>query len=125
MQPATHSGWAELVSRRQVSPRELADAARRAIEAANPRLNAIVELYPEQLEVLDEDALGHGPFRGVPFLIKDVAGHLAGRRIEFGSRLCRGMVAEADTHVGELFSRLGPQHRRALRDARVFHVERD
>jgi amidase len=43
----------------------------------------------------------------VPFLMKDVFGHEAGRRIEFGSRLCRGMVAQQDTHYCELLRAAG------------------
>ena len=46
-----------------------------AIEIANPRVNAVVETYPDRLESLDERTLGAGPFRGVPFLMKDVFGH--------------------------------------------------
>jgi len=45
----------------------------------------VVEAYPDRIENLDERTLGSGPFRGVPFLIKDVFGHEAGRKIEFGS----------------------------------------
>ena len=56
---------------------------------------------------LDERRLGDGPFRGVPFLMKDVFGHEAGRKIEFGSRLCRGMIAQQDTHLCELFRAAG------------------
>ncbi len=65
-------GLAELVSRRHVSPKELAETAVRAIEAINPAINAIVETYPDRIESLDEKILGDGPFRGVPFLMKDV-----------------------------------------------------
>src|SRR5262249_5995142 len=54
------------------------------------------------IERLDERTLGSGPFRGVPFLIKDVFGHEAGRKVEFGSRLCRGMIVQQDTHYYEL-----------------------
>ena len=80
-------GLAELVSGRHVAPKELAETAVRAIEAINPAINAIVETYPARIESLDEKILGDGPFRGVPFLMKDVFGHEAGRKIEFGSRL--------------------------------------
>lgn len=100
-------GLAELVARKAVSPRELAAVAHRAVELANPAVNAVVELYPDRVDDLDEKRLGAGPFRGVPFLIKDVFGHEAGRRIEFGSRLCRGMIGEADTHLAELFRASG------------------
>jgi len=100
-------GLAALVANKQVTPTELAATAAAAIEKINPVVNAVVETYPDRIEALDERRLGNGPFRGVPFLIKDVFGHEAGRRIEFGSRLCRGMVAQQDTHLCELFREAG------------------
>jgi amidase len=100
-------GIAGLIAKRKVSPREIAQVAARAIAAVNPQVNAVVETYPDRIEDLDESRLGSGPFRGVPTLIKDVFGHEAGRKIEFGSRLCKGMVAETDTHVAELFRASG------------------
>jgi amidase len=100
-------GLADLVAAKQVSPKELAETAARAIEAINPAVNAVVETYPDRIEDLDDKTLGDGPFRGVPFLLKDVFGHEAGRRIEFGSRLCRGMIAEQNTYLYDLFRRSG------------------
>jgi amidase len=100
-------GLAGLVAARQVSPRELAETAAAAIAAVNPAINAVVETYPDRIEALDEKTLGNGPFRGVPFLMKDVFGHEAGRRIEFGSRLCKDMRVTADTHVCELLKASG------------------
>ncbi|GAC1553625.1 MAG: amidase family protein [Myxococcales bacterium] len=90
-------GLADLVARKQVTAKELAQTAAAAIARMNPALNAVVETYPDRIEDLDERTLGNGPFRGVPFLIKDVFGHEQGRLIEFGSRLCRGMRVEAST----------------------------
>ena len=100
-------GLAALVAKREVSPRELARTAAEAIAAVNSEVNAVVETYDDRIESLDEAALGNGPFRGVPFLIKDVFGHEAGRKIEFGSRLCRGMVCQQDTYVAQLFRAAG------------------
>ena len=100
-------GLAELVSKKQVSPRELAQTAAAAIDAINPFVKAVVETYADSIDDLDEQTLGTGPFRGVPFLIKDFFGHEAGRTVEFGSRLCRGMVAQQDTHLCELFRASG------------------
>ena len=100
-------GLAQLVATSQVSPRELAETAARAIAVVNPAVNAVVETYADRIDDLDEDALGNGPFRGVPFLIKDVFGHEAGRKIEFGSRLCEGMVATADTDFCRLVKAAG------------------
>src|SRR4029453_501206 len=100
-------GIAALVAAKDVSPRELAETAAAAIEAINPAVNAIVETYPDRIDGLDERTLGDGPFRGVPFLMKDVFGHEAGRKIEFGSRLCRGMIAQQDSHYCELLRAAG------------------
>src|SRR5262245_20724312 len=100
-------GLADLVARKEVSPKELARAAARAIAAVNPAVNAVVETYADRLDDLDERTLGNGPFRGVPFLIKDFFGHEAGRIVEFGSRLCRGVVSQQDTHLYEMFKASG------------------
>jgi amidase len=91
-------GLAELVNKKEVTAKELAETAASAIEKLNPVINAVVETYPDRIEMLDAHSLGSGPFRGVPFLIKDVFGHEKGRKIEFGSRLCRGMVVETGTY---------------------------
>jgi amidase len=100
-------GLAELVAKREVSPKELAGTAAKAIAAANPALNAVVETYRDRIEGLDEAALGNGPFRGVPLLIKDVFGHEKGRKIEFGSRLCKGMTVETGTYLVDLLRAAG------------------
>jgi amidase len=91
-------GLAGLVAKKEVTPKELAQTAARAIAAAHPLVGAVVETYPDRIESLDESTLGDGAFRGVPFLIKDVFGHEKGRKIEFGSRLCEGMIVEAGSY---------------------------
>ncbi len=92
-------GLADLVAKKQVTPKELALTAAKAIAAINPKIGAVVETYPGQIDGLDERSLGQGPFHGVPFLIKDVFGHEKGRKIEFGSRLCEGMTVETGTYM--------------------------
>jgi len=100
-------GLAELVAEKQVTPTELATTARRAIDAINPEVNAVVETYEDRIEDLDESTLGDGPFKGVPFLIKDVLGHGVGRKIEFGSRLCEGMTVKDPTYFCDLLNSSG------------------
>jgi amidase len=100
-------GLAELVAKKQVSPKELAKTALAAKAKADPMLKSIVEVYPDRVDGLDETSLGNGPFRGVPFLIKDVFGHEKGRRIEFGSRLCAGMTVETSTYFVDLLKASG------------------
>ena len=92
-------GLAELVAKKQVTPKELADTAAAAIKLGQPKVGAVVETYPDRISSLDEKSLGNGPFRGVPFLMKDVFGHEKGRKIEFASKLCEGMVADVDSYM--------------------------
>ena len=91
------TGLAGLVARKETSAAELARMALSAIEAMNPKINAVVEIYADEIERIEKGPAPTGPLAGVPFLIKDVFGHEAGRIIEFGSRLCRGMKVEAST----------------------------
>ena len=100
-------GLAELVRKGEVSPSELAHTAKAAIDAVDGKLHAVVETYPDRIDKLDEDSLAKGPFCGVPFLIKDVGGHEKGRKIEFGSRLCKDMVADFDTNLFKLLKAAG------------------
>ncbi len=100
-------GLAELVARKQVTPKELARTAVAAREKIDPVLKAVVELYEDRIDGLDETTLGNGPFRGVPLLIKDVFGHEKGRKIEFGSRLCAGMTVEVGTYFCDLLKASG------------------
>src|SRR5262249_1452639 len=100
-------GLAELVANKEVTPKELAKTALAAAEKVDHALKSIVEIYPDRIEELDEKPLGAGPFRGVPFLIKDVFGHEQGRKIEFGSRLCKGLTVEAGTYFLDMLKAAG------------------
>jgi amidase len=100
-------GLAELVARKEVSPKELAQTAAVARERIDGLINAVVELYGDRIDDLDERTLGNGPFRGVPLLIKDVFGHEKGRLIEFGSRLCAGMKVEEGTYFVDMLKAAG------------------
>jgi amidase len=100
-------GLAELVAKKQVSPKELALTAVAAKEKVDPAVRSVVELYTDRIEGLDEKSLGDGPFRGVPFLIKDVFGHEKGRKIEFGSRLCEGMTVGVGTYFVDMLKASG------------------
>jgi amidase len=100
-------GLAELVAKKQLTPKELAQTAVAAKEKIDGAVRSVVELYPDRIEGLDESTLGNGPFRGVPFLIKDVFGHEKGRKIEFGSRLCEGMTVQAGTYFVDMLKSAG------------------
>lgn len=76
---------AELVRRGELSPSELVEAAIRRLEARNGTLGAFVHLALERaLERAKDAALPDGPFRGVPFAMKDLGGPEAGQPYHAG-----------------------------------------
>jgi Asp-tRNA(Asn)/Glu-tRNA(Gln) amidotransferase A subunit family amidase len=65
---------AELVHKRAVQPLELVDATIARIEALNPKLNTVVTPMFEAARHAARGSLPDGPFRGVPYLLKDILG---------------------------------------------------
>jgi amidase len=81
---------AELVRTRKASPLELVDAAIDRIERVNPKLNAVIHRFFERSrEQARNGSLPDGPFRGVPFLLKDLFGHAEGDPVHFGTRFLK------------------------------------
>jgi len=79
-------GLADLVRRKEVTPSELLEAAIERVEARNPAVNAVVmKLYDYGKKAM-ADGLPDGPFRGVPFLMKDLTSPVAGVRMTRGSK---------------------------------------
>jgi amidase len=75
---------ADLVRRGEVSPKELVEAAIARIEALDPRLDAVVRTRFEEARAEAGGDLPPGPFRGVPFLLKDLGATVAGEPTAFG-----------------------------------------
>ncbi|MFF9055916.1 amidase [Streptomyces erythrochromogenes] len=96
-------GLAGLVARGEVTAAELTAAARAAMAAVNPQINAVVESWPAE----DTPAPGSTPLAGVPFLIKDLAVSMRGKRVELGSRLAAGNVAGQDSFLMRRLRRAG------------------
>ena len=72
--------YAELVRRKEVTPAELLDAAVSRIEAGNATVNAVVHRMYDEARAALAAGLPEGPFRGVPFLLKDLGSKYAGVR---------------------------------------------
>jgi amidase len=98
---------ADLVARGEVTAAELAATARAAIDAVNPKLNAVIG----RIDAVADEAIARGPkkapFSGVPFLIKDIGMHYAGIPHEMGSRFAEGFVFPHDTELAVRFKRAG------------------
>ncbi len=94
---------AGLVAKGEVTPTELLDAALAAVEARNPALNAVVLVQEDVARRAIVDGLQRGPFRGVPFLIKDLGIEAGAFPSHNGSRLFANTVYSGDSSI---FSRI-------------------
>jgi amidase len=99
-------GLAALVARKAVTPAELAEEAIARIAKYNPQLNAVVTPMYEQGRAIAA-APGDGPFRGVPFLLKDILGNFAGVPTQSGARFLRDMIAPVDDTLVVRFKAAG------------------
>ena len=104
-------GLAELVRTRQVTPRELVQAAVESIEAGNGAINAVVYTRFEQaLEEADHLAsTSNAPLAGVPFLLKDGGSGQAGVPQTKGNIALKQVqhAPKEDTVLGRRFREAG------------------
>jgi len=105
---ASHDGLglAELVKKGDVSPGELVEEAITRIEKHNPALNAVIlKLYDLGREMAKAPA--DGPFKGVPFLLKDAFGDIAGYPTRLASRFRAETPAKEDAVLAKRFKAAG------------------
>jgi amidase len=98
---------AELVRKGEVLPAELVEEAIRRIEKVDPQVNAVIERMYDQARKTAAGDLPDGPFRGVPFLIKDIMADHAGVRSCRGSRFLTGDVPERDSEIVRRYKTAG------------------
>ncbi|UCC53601.1 MAG: amidase [Anaerolineaceae bacterium] len=100
-------GLAELIRDGEISPVELLENTIRRIEAANPRLNAVIyKMYDQAYEQAEQwgARLIRGEetgavFGGVPFLLKDLLAEYRGAPFCEGSRAIEGYVSKVDSEL--------------------------
>jgi amidase len=101
---------AALVAKAEVTPLELVEAAIERIERSDPQLNAVVmRWFDHARDVAADPALPDGPFRGVPFLLKDLYTSYAGQTLSNGNVALRaaGVVDRFDTTLVARFRAAG------------------
>jgi amidase len=100
---------AELVRRGEASPVELVDAAIERIEAANGELNAVIHKQYERARAEAQGELPDGPFKGVPFLLKDLGATFAGDPYHMGMQYLKDadFRAPLDTYLALRFREAG------------------
>lgn len=101
-------GQAELVRTDQISPAELTDAALARIDERNPALNAVIHRFDDKARDAARQPVD-GPFRGVPFLVKDAVCHTAGDPYHVGMQFLkdRNWTEDHDTWLAARFRRAG------------------
>lgn len=104
------TGQAERIRSRVCSPSELLEETIAAIERVDPKINAVVlPLFDAAREQVARGALGDGPFRGVPILLKDLGAALAGAPQYAGTRVLRDRrwISPRDSELTARFRRAG------------------
>ena len=91
-------GLAALVNAREVSAKELLDAAVSQANKLNPKLNAIIHRFDERAYTAAQAGLPKGVFTGVPYLLKDLSFSFEGEPIKMGSRSVN-IVSEQDNEI--------------------------
>ena len=100
-------GLAHLVRRGEVTPAELLEEAIGRAERHNATLNAIVYKAYDEARKTAAGKLPDGPFKGVPFLIKDIGMEVAGWPMTDGSALLAGYVSAQDSELTRRYRAAG------------------
>jgi len=95
------------VRKKDVAPSELCEEAIRRIEQVNPRVNAVIFPMYDIARKAVQAGLAEGPFRGVPFLLKDIIEEYAGVPLTMGSRAFRNYVPAQDSEMVVRFKKSG------------------
>jgi Asp-tRNA(Asn)/Glu-tRNA(Gln) amidotransferase A subunit family amidase len=100
-------GLAAWVRDGEVSATELLEAAVSRVEARDPALNAVVIRAFEEGRKAIEAGLPDGPFRGVPWLLKDLYAAWKGVRLTNGSRFFSDNVPDREIELVARYRRAG------------------
>jgi Asp-tRNA(Asn)/Glu-tRNA(Gln) amidotransferase A subunit family amidase len=101
--PDDATALARLVASNAASPNELLDHALARVKVVNPELNAVVLIQEEVARKSIRAGLPDGPFKGVPFLIKDLGAEAIDFPSHNGSNLLRNTTY---TYDSEIFRRI-------------------
>ena len=100
-------GLAELVHKRQVQPSELVEEAIDRIERVNPHINAVIYKMYDYARKTAHGDVPDGPFKGVPFLLKDEVNAFAGVPLTSGSRFLKDYVPHYDSELVKRYKAAG------------------
>ena len=91
---------AELVRAKEITPGEIIEEAIRRAEALNPELNFLsFDAFDEGRRMAADAALPDGPFKGVPWLVKELATAWEGQPATNACPYMKDLVATFDSHA--------------------------
>ena len=100
-------GLAELIRTKEVTADEVLAATLERIDARNPAINAVVTRMDDHARAAIRAGLPDGPFKGVPYLLKDLGALYTGVVTTFGSRLFADNVPDHDSEIVARMKRAG------------------
>jgi amidase/6-aminohexanoate-cyclic-dimer hydrolase len=100
-------GLAGLIRSGQVSETEVLDEALSRMRAVQPQLNAVTHDMEGIARQAIADGLPDGPFRGVPFMLKDLHVLYEGAPTHNGSNFYKEFIADHDTEIVTRFKKAG------------------
>jgi len=100
-------GLAELVKKKEVTPKELLKTAIKNIENHNKHINAVITPMYDLAEQSIDSGLPKGSFHGVPFLLKDLLASYAGVPLTSGCRGYRNYIPNHDSELVKRFKASG------------------
>ncbi|MDP6708550.1 MAG: amidase family protein [Alphaproteobacteria bacterium] len=92
-------GLAELIRGGEVTIEEVLETALTRMRALQPELNAVVTEMETEARQAIADGLPDGPFKGVPFMLKDLNCLYAGVPMQNGSRFFADFVPDHDGEI--------------------------
>ena len=99
-------GLADLVRKKQVSPKELLDEAIARTTKVDPQINAVVVKHHDYAQAQIDKGLPDGPFTGVPFLLKDLE-ILEGTRTTSGASVYKDNIADHSSTLAQRYLNAG------------------
>ncbi len=100
-------GLAQLIRNKEIKPSELLEQAISRLEAYNPRIGAVIYKMYDEAQKSIESGLSDGPFRGVPFLLKDLKTQYQGVPMQNGSRAYKNYIPDYDSTLVTRYKKSG------------------
>lgn len=98
---------ARLIADGEISAGELIEVSISRIESCDGQINAVTQRFFDEARKNADGSLVDGPFRGVPFLVKDFYCHMKGTPTTGSARLLKDNVIDHDSELMRRYRQAG------------------